>query len=140
MMIPGSIFLWCFCYSIISFLCNMFCRSLFVLLNLFFLPLCCLFFDLRILITPDLDSVLINSVKNIYSVKNTLFCPIKLFKFGHFLSMCLYQTGRIRGHGYEVSRLLVSKDNKGKSTMTTSNCRTSQNIDTLKTHEQKVIP
>jgi hypothetical protein len=60
------------------------------------------------IITLDLDSVLINSVKNIYAVKNTLFCPIKLFKFGHFLSMCLYQTGRVRGHGYEVSRLLVS--------------------------------
>jgi len=34
-----------------SFMC-MFCRSLFVLLSLFFWPLCCLFFfDLRILIT-----------------------------------------------------------------------------------------
>jgi len=34
-----------------SFIC-MFCRSLFVLLCFFFLPLCCLFFfDLRILIT-----------------------------------------------------------------------------------------
>jgi len=39
-----------------------------------------------------------------------------------------------------ISDPLVSKDNKGKSTMTTSNRRTSQNIDTLKTHEQKVIP
>jgi hypothetical protein len=30
----------------------MFCRSFFVLLYFFFYPLCCLFFDLRILITP----------------------------------------------------------------------------------------
>ena len=40
------------CYSIFSFIC-MFCRSLFVLLSLFFCPLCCLlFFDLQILIAP----------------------------------------------------------------------------------------
>ena len=38
-------------YSICSFMC-MFCRSLFVLLSFFFQPLCCLFFELRILITP----------------------------------------------------------------------------------------
>ena len=37
-------------YSIFSFMC-MFCRSLFVLLYCFFWPLCCLFFDLGILIT-----------------------------------------------------------------------------------------
>jgi hypothetical protein len=39
------------CYSIFSFM-SMFCRSLFVLLYSFFWPLCCLFFDIRILITP----------------------------------------------------------------------------------------
>ena len=33
-------------------LCVMFCRSLFVLLSFFIWPLCCLSFDLRILITP----------------------------------------------------------------------------------------
>ena len=39
------------CYQIFSLLC-MFCRSLFVLLDFFFWPLCCLFFfDIRILIT-----------------------------------------------------------------------------------------
>ena len=32
--------------------CVMFCRSLFVLLYFFFWPLCCLFFDIRFLITP----------------------------------------------------------------------------------------
>ena len=33
-------------------LCVMFCRSLFVLSSFYFWPLCCLSFDLRILITP----------------------------------------------------------------------------------------
>ena len=38
-------------------LCRVFCRLLFVLLNFFFWPLCCLFiFDLQILITPLLSS------------------------------------------------------------------------------------
>ena len=32
--------------------CVVFCRSLFVLLSFFFWPLCCLSFDLQILITP----------------------------------------------------------------------------------------
>ena len=40
------------CYSIFSCMCIC-CRSLFVLLYLFFWPLCCLFlFNIRILITP----------------------------------------------------------------------------------------
>jgi hypothetical protein len=34
----------------------MFCRLLFVLLDFFFLPLCCLFFDIRILIAPLVSS------------------------------------------------------------------------------------
>jgi len=37
-------------------LCVMFCRSLFVLLSLFFRPLCCLSFDLLILINPLVSS------------------------------------------------------------------------------------
>jgi hypothetical protein len=41
---------WGSCYSIFSFIC-MFCRSLFGLLYFFLWSLCCLFFDLRILIT-----------------------------------------------------------------------------------------
>ena len=46
---PG--FQWGSCYLIFSLMC-MFCRSLFVLLYLFFWSLCCLFFfDIRILIT-----------------------------------------------------------------------------------------
>jgi len=40
-------------------LCVMFCRSLFVPLPFFFRPFCCLFFDLRILIT-SLVSYLVN--------------------------------------------------------------------------------
>ena len=44
------------CYSIFSFIC-MLCRSLFVLLNFFFWPLCCLFFfDIRILIASLVSS------------------------------------------------------------------------------------
>ena len=39
-----------------SVFCVMFCRSLFVLLNFFFLPFCCLSFDLWILITPLVSS------------------------------------------------------------------------------------
>ena len=39
-----------------SVFCVMFCRSLFVLLNFFFLPLSCLFFDLRMLITSLVSS------------------------------------------------------------------------------------
>ena len=50
---PG--FKWGSCYSIFSFMC-MFCWSLFVLLSFFFWPLCCLFFDLPILITPLVSS------------------------------------------------------------------------------------
>ena len=41
-------FSWCSCYSIFSFI-SMFCRSLFVPFYLFYWPLCCLFFDIRIL-------------------------------------------------------------------------------------------
>jgi hypothetical protein len=37
-------------------LCVMFCRSLFVLSSFYFWPLCCLSFDLRILITPLVSS------------------------------------------------------------------------------------
>ena len=49
-------FQWGSCYSIFSFI-YMFCRSLFVLLYFFFCPLCCLFFfDIRILIAPQVSS------------------------------------------------------------------------------------
>jgi hypothetical protein len=49
-------FYWGSWYSIFSFMC-MFCRSLFVLLFIFFRPLCCLFFfHIRILTIPLLSS------------------------------------------------------------------------------------
>ena len=44
-------------------LCEMFCKPLFVLLNFFFWPLYCLFFDIQILITPLVSS---NSSWNYY--------------------------------------------------------------------------
>jgi hypothetical protein len=52
-----SDFYWGSFYSIFSFMC-MCCRSLFVLLSFFYLPLCSLdlSFDLRILITPFVSS------------------------------------------------------------------------------------
>ena len=40
----------CVTWSLV--LCVMFCRSLFVFLSFFFWPLCCLSFDVRILINP----------------------------------------------------------------------------------------
>ena len=48
-------FKWSSCYSIFSFML-MFYISLFVLLYFFFWPLCCLFFDIRILTTPLVSS------------------------------------------------------------------------------------
>ena len=65
---PG--FQWGSCYSIFSFMC-MFCRSLFVLLYIFFWPLCCLFFfDIQILITPlvSSNSSYILLIKNVSSI------------------------------------------------------------------------
>ena len=63
---PG--FQWGLCYSIFSFMC-MFCRSLFVLLYFFFWSLCCLFFDLWILITSLVSSSShFSYIKETYSV------------------------------------------------------------------------
>ena len=50
----------------------MFCRSLFVLLSLFFGPLCCLsFFDFRILITPLIST-------SLYLLSCLSFCDSRL--------------------------------------------------------------
>jgi hypothetical protein len=46
---------WSSCYSILSCMC-VFCRSWLVILPFFFWPLCCLFFDLRILTAPLVSS------------------------------------------------------------------------------------
>ena len=62
-------------YSIFSFIC-MICRSLFVLLYFFFWPLCCLFFfDIRILITPLVSSIV---VYQIYLILVILYVVLKL--------------------------------------------------------------
>jgi hypothetical protein len=45
----------------------MFCRSLFVLLYFFFWPLCCLFFDIRILITPLVSSNSSSIITTLYT-------------------------------------------------------------------------
>ena len=50
---PG--FQWGSCYSIFSFMC-MFYKLLLVLLSFFAWSLCCLFFDLRIMINPLISS------------------------------------------------------------------------------------
>ena len=62
----------------VSFMC-MFCRSLFVILSFFFWPLCCLSFDLRILITSlwYLQTILERKYKRrdirlIYMVRKTV--------------------------------------------------------------------
>jgi hypothetical protein len=58
-------------------LCVMFCRSLFVLLSVFFRPLCCLsFFDLQFLITPLVSSNSSDIDFVVYYV--SLFAIIKL--------------------------------------------------------------
>ena len=57
---------WGSCYSIFSFIC-MFCRSMVVLFYFFRRPLCCLFFDIRILITPLVSSnssqIMLNNIR-----------------------------------------------------------------------------
>jgi hypothetical protein len=63
------------CYSIFSFIC-MFCRSLFVLLYVFFWPLYYLFFfDIRILITPLVSSNSSSSKRNL-SFRNNIACSL----------------------------------------------------------------
>ena len=55
------------CATRSSFMC-MFCRSLFVLLYFFFCPLCCLSFDVRILIS----SISSKSSSNDYCMNNVI--------------------------------------------------------------------
>jgi hypothetical protein len=63
---PG--FQWGSCYSIFSFIWYV-CRSFFVLLYLFFWALCCLSFDLRILIT--LQTILTKFIE-IFNILNLI--------------------------------------------------------------------
>ena len=80
--IPG--FQWGSCCSIFSSMC-MFCRSLFVLWYFFFWPLCCLSFDIRILITHLVSSnssclvAIILYVLLQFTVSDCLFSNFKLF-------------------------------------------------------------
>ena len=68
-------FQWDSCYWIFSFIC-MFCKSLFVVLYVFFQPLCCLFFfDIRILNAPLVSS---NSSQLSRLINNILVVPIRI--------------------------------------------------------------
>jgi len=63
----------------------MFCRSLFVLLYFFFWLMCCLFFDIRILITPLVSSnSSIDLLKYIQSMFLSSCNRIKTFDFSTF--------------------------------------------------------
>ena len=73
---------WGSCYLIFSFIC-MFCRPLFVLLFIFFWPLCCLSFDIRILIYPLVSS---NSFQ-----ERVLMSTFILYIFKMFLT-CIYSS------------------------------------------------
>ena len=74
---PG--FQWDSCYSICSFMC-MICSSLFVLLYFFFWSLCCLFFDIQILITH-----LVSSNSSYNSSRCTLKSYMKIVQSEHYI-------------------------------------------------------
>ena len=61
----------------------MFCRSLFVLLSFFFWSLCCLFFHLRILITP-----LVSSKSSYSNMEST--CVFRVSILSQFLRFASY--------------------------------------------------
>jgi hypothetical protein len=72
--------------------CVVFCRSLFVRLSVFFWRLCCLFFDLQLLITPLVSSNLshrVNNSKYLLNISISLFLLKKslldLHSSQHFL-------------------------------------------------------
>ena len=68
-------------FECLWFIC-MFCRSLFVLLFIFFWSLCCLyFFDIRILITPLISSNSSSTLKNSqFTLLILLFYVSKIFR------------------------------------------------------------
>ena len=103
-------------------LCVVFCRSLFVLLYFFFWPLCCLAFELRILITPlvfssssslsrwlnvlcimfkiippsPLDLILRTCRKHLYDrIISLRGGPIKLSYLRQLLLKCLFQARKV---------------------------------------------
>ena len=73
-----------------------YCRSLCVLLSFFFWPLCCLPFDLQILITPLVSSNSSYSWRYFIGVRVKCLCVFLLFilecvlDFGHLLMSTLY--------------------------------------------------
>jgi hypothetical protein len=67
--------------------CAMFCRSLFVLLSIFFWPLYCLSFDLRLLITPFFYTINENQVRLLGHVLNTILWDSFLRQFVCFLRL-----------------------------------------------------
>ena len=76
--------------------CVVFCRSLFVLLSLFFWPLCCLFFEVRFLITSFTSSNLLQEDTSIYehdSVSKSSYDMARhvyIVIFNHFVSLLYY--------------------------------------------------
>jgi len=74
----------------------MFCRSLFVLLSLFFWPLCCLFFEVWFLITSFTSSNLLQENTSIYehhSVSKSshdMARHVYIVIFNHFVSLLYY--------------------------------------------------
>ena len=79
----------------------MFCRSLFVLLSFFFWPLCCLFFDLRILITP-----LVSSSSSCINFSTTPYFVIHCF---NVCNLVLYYSNVLLSQDLTLS-FLSSKD------------------------------
>ena len=76
--------------------CVVFCRSLFVLLSLFFWPLCCLFFEVRFLITSFTSSNLLQEDTSIYEHHSVFKSSYDMARhvyiviFNHFVSLLYY--------------------------------------------------
>ena len=76
--------------------CVVFCRSLFVLLSLFFWPLCCRFFEVRFLITSFISSNLLQEDTSIYehhSVSKSSYDMARhvyIVIFNHVVSLLYY--------------------------------------------------
>jgi hypothetical protein len=104
----------------------MFCRSLFVLLYFFFWSLCCLFLDIRILITPLVSSsslsssrlwflndenrakqIRLNHVHNIFNMVCTSYLKKKMF-----LKINEYHKHNTRSSRFTMQRLKLKASNK----------------------------
>jgi hypothetical protein len=87
----------------LSFMC-MFCRSFFVLLYFFFWPLCCLFFDIRIVITP----LVIFKLFLLFNKRSGSYCWYNGFLF-HLSTDSFFCFGSIISNLYNSS--VVEKTN-----------------------------